>query len=308
MFLKGVLKDTSVFVQLLMLVIIIVAGFTATTFLSSVLVMIRFGVSPKILQDIMQNLTNYPDLMREIQLLQVLGMFIFPAIICAWLFSDNYKNYLQVDTPIHFPVMRLTVLSVLVAIPFLNLTYQINQQMVFPEYLKSVEEWMRNTEKNTGEMLEKMLYVKSVWGFILNIMIICVLTGIGEEFIFRGVLQNIFGRIIRNPHTVIWITAIIFSTIHFQFYGFVPRLLLGAYLGYLLYYTKNIWVPVLAHFTYNCFSVVYCFIYQDNPEQLDKADTIGFGSTLWLSVVSLALFLFLFRKIKVSSERENPPL
>jgi membrane protease YdiL (CAAX protease family) len=301
MFLKGAFKDSSVFVQLLMFIVVVAAGFTAANILGSVLVLMKFGVSLKVLQDVMQNLVNYPGLMRELQFLQVLGMFIFPAIICAWLFSDNYKDYLQVDAPICFPVMGLTVLSVLVAIPFLNLTYWMNQQMVFPEYLKSLEEWMRYTEENANKALEKMLYVKSIWDFVLNILIICVLTGIGEEFIFRGILQNIFGKIVRNHHAVIWIVAIIFSTIHFQFYGFVPRMLLGAYLGYLLYYTKNIWVPVLAHFTNNCFSVVYYFIFQDNPERIEDANTIGYGSTLWLSVVSLALFIFIFRQIKVRS-------
>jgi membrane protease YdiL (CAAX protease family) len=305
MFLKGVFKNSSVFVQLLMFIIVIAAGFVATNFLSSILIMIKYGVSLKVLQDVMQNLVNYPGLMRELQLLQVLGMFVFPAIICAWLFSDNYKDYLQTDVPICFPVMGLTILSVLVAVPFLNLTYQINQQMVFPEYLKSLEEWIRNMEENANKISEKILYVRNTWDFVLNILIICVLTGIGEEFAFRGILQNIFGKIIRNHHVVIWIVAIIFSAVHFQFYGFVPRMLLGAYLGYLLYYTKNIWVPVLAHFTNNCFSVVYYFIFQDNPERIEDADTIGYGSTLWLSVVSLALFIFIFRQIKVRSEREN---
>jgi membrane protease YdiL (CAAX protease family) len=306
MFLKGAFKNSSILVQLLMFIVVIIAGFVATNFLSSVLIMMKFGASLKVLQDVMQNLVNYPGLMRELQLLQVLGIFIFPAIICAWLFSDNYRDYLQIDVPICFPVMGLTILSVLVAVPFLNLTYRINQQMIFPEYLKSLEEWMRNTEENTNKISEKILYVRNIWDFVLNILIICVLTGIGEEFTFRGILQNLFGKVVRNHHLIIWIVAIIFSAVHFQFYGFVPRMLLGAYLGYLLYYTKNIWVPVLAHFTNNCFSVVCYFIFQDNPEKIEDADAIGYGSTLWLSVVSLVLFIFIFRQIKIRSERENP--
>ncbi|MDR0412628.1 MAG: CPBP family intramembrane metalloprotease [Dysgonamonadaceae bacterium] len=302
MLLKGIFKDTSAFVQLLVLGFMIAAGFVATTVLSSILIAAKFGISPEVLQEVMQNLGSYPDLMREIQLLQVLVAFIFPAIICARLFSDNYKNYLQVDAPVSFPVMGLAVLSILVAIPLMNLTSQVNQQLVLPEYLKGLEEWMKAAEKNTGEMLEKMLYVRSARDLMLNILIICVLAGIGEEFIFRGVLQTIFGRMIRNPHVVIWIVAIIFSAIHLQFYGFVPRMLLGAYLGYLLYYTKNIWVPVLAHFTNNCFGVVCYSVFQDNPGQVETADLIGTGSTLWLSVVSLVLFLFLFRKIQLRSK------
>jgi membrane protease YdiL (CAAX protease family) len=299
---RGAFKDSSVFIQLLIFAVITVAGFVAFTFLYSFLVIMKFGASPEVMQEVMQNLSNYPELIRNVQFLQTLVLFIFPAILCAWLFSDNYRDYLQVDTPVCFSVMGLTILSTLVAIPFLNLTYSVNQLLVFPEPLKGLEEWIRNAEDAANAMLEKMLYVRTGWDLALNILIVCVLTGIGEEFIFRGVLQNIFGKIIRNPHIVIWTVAIVFSTIHFQFYGFVPRMLLGAYFGYLLHYTKNIWVPVLGHFTYNCSSVLIYFRYQDMPEKLKEVDTIGWGSTWWLAVVSFILFLFLFRKIQTKSK------
>jgi membrane protease YdiL (CAAX protease family) len=302
MLLKGAFKDSSVFIQLLMFLIVVFIGYItalAASFTSFFFLSVKSGISPVAFLEILQNIQNYPDLMRNIEFFSIICTFIFPAILCAWMFSGSYKSYLQIDTSISASLIPLTILSVVVAVPFMNFTYIVNQQMVFPEWLSGVERWMKEMEAGNNQILEKMLYVHNSWDLVLNILIVCVLTGIGEEFIFRGVLQNLFGKVIKNPHVVIWVVAILFSTIHFQFYGFIPRLLLGAYFGYLVYYTKNLWIPALAHFTNNCISVVLAYLYQDSPGGTDEIDAIGYGSTWWLAVASLALFLLFFQQIKL---------
>ena len=299
MFLKGAFKDSSFIAQLFMLFVVLTAGAIGASLFTYILIFFRFGLSIESAMEVLLNISNYPDLMRGMQFFQVIGLFIFPAIICGWLFSDSHKSYLKIDLPIKIDIALLTLLSAFVAIPFIYWTAAINQQMVFPEFLKGVEEWMQNMEKVNEEVLKKLLYADTYWIFLFNVLIICVLTGIGEEFLFRGVLQNLLGKILKNPHLVIWIAAFIFSTVHFQFYGFLPRLLLGAYFGYLLLYTKNMWIPVLGHFANNFFSITTAYIYQDAPEEmLNEVDTIGTGETWWLTVVSFALFVFLFWQIK----------
>jgi membrane protease YdiL (CAAX protease family) len=277
---------------------VLAMGMIGAIFISSIFILFRFGFSPETLMQVQQNLIDYPDLIRGVQFFQVIGVFIFPAIICGRLFSDNYKSYLKIDVPVAPSTIILTIVSILVAVPFLNLTYVINQQMVFPEWLKGLEEWMITMEESNALALEKMLYADTIWIFFINIVITCILAGIGEEFIFRGVLQNIFGKVLKNPHIIIWSAAIIFSTIHLQFYGFIPRLLLGAYFGYLLLYTGTIWIPVIGHFTHNLFHLIINYIYQDSPKMFDETAAIGSGQTGWLSVVSFALFVFLFWQIK----------
>jgi membrane protease YdiL (CAAX protease family) len=170
--------------------------------------------------------------------------------------------------------------------------------MVLPEALKGLENWIKGNEEAAAQLLEKMLYADNLGVLIFNILIVCIFTGIGEEFMFRGLLQNLFGRVIRNSHAVIWIVAIVFSIVHFQFYGFLPRMLLGAWFGYLLYYTKTIWIPVLAHFTHNFISIIIYYIFQDTPQEMQEIDAIGTGSTWWLAVASFALFAFCFGRIK----------
>jgi len=295
-------KNSPPFVQLLVCIGIVFAGLFVSYFVSALFILSRVGLSPETLQNIGTILANSPDLLRSMQFFQIVAMFIFPAIICARLFSDDYKSYLRTDTPVNFSVLGLTLISMLVAIPFLNLTYKFNQQLSFPEWfpawLKDMEHWMADMEKSQGEILEKILQVTNGWDLLFVILIVGVLTGIGEEFIFRGVLQNIFAKVTRNPHAVIWIVAFIFSAIHLQFYGFIPRLLLGAYLGYLLYYTQNIWTPVLAHFTNNSVSIICTYIFRNTPEKAEALDEIGYGSTIEWAFISLALFAFLFWEIR----------
>jgi len=301
MFLKASFKNASVFIQFVMLSAVIVFGIFFFEFLAALLIVFKVGVSPEALMNVQQHLSdvfNDPDLMRGMQFLQTLVIFLFPAIICAWLFSDNYKEYLRTNQPIYLPVAVWTVISMIVAVPFLNMTYNLNQQMVFPEALKGLETWMKETEDAAERMINLMLDTKNIPTIIFNFLAICLVAAICEEFMFRGLLQTLFGRVFRNPHVLIWFIAILFSAIHLQFYGFITRMLLGAWLGYLMYYTKTIWIPVLAHFTNNFFTVAVYYLFQNKSDMSKEIDAIGSGSTLWLSAVSLALFSFCFLQIK----------
>jgi len=300
MSIKATFKESSFIVQILIVISVFVFGLMSASMFSLLFLSIKNGTSIEDLYEILQNVGDYPSILRQTQFFGVIGQFIFPSIVCAWLFSDNYKEYLQIDTPVQLSVAIWTFVSILVAIPFFNFTYHLNQQMVFPEALKGLEDWMKAAEESTSQLLEKMLYAENIGILLFNIGVVAILTGIGEEFMFRGLLQKMFEKFIKNPHTIIWIVAIIFSTIHFQFYGFLPRMLLGAYFGYLLYYTKTIWIPVLAHFTHNCFGVVATYIFQDSPQEIQNMDAIGTGSTWWLAVASLALFVFCFSKIRLN--------
>jgi uncharacterized protein len=104
-------------------------------------------------------------------------------------------------------------------------------------------------------------------------IVIGVLPAIGEEIVFRGIIQNQLFRATHNKHVAIWIAAILFSAIHFQFFGFVPRMLLGALFGYLYYWSGNLWMSVIAHFANNGFSVLAMYFYQKGAIGFDVEDT-----------------------------------
>jgi membrane protease YdiL (CAAX protease family) len=308
MFLKGLFKNSNGFIQLLMLLAVVFFGLLFGQILTVVVLFFRSGADAESVLSLVANIMDYPEYLREVQFISQLCAFIFPSLLLAYLFSDNYREYLRTDSALNGSTIFWTILSMILVIPALNFTTCLNQEMTLPEFLKPLEDLMRNMEEQNAKVTESMLYAKNTTDFIFNILIVAVFAAIGEEFLFRGVLQSVVGKFIHNRHIVVWTVAILFSSIHFQFYGFIPRMLLGVYFGYLLYYTQNIWIPIMAHFTNNFITVVLYRIYQDDPQTMEAADSIGYGSTWWLAVVSLALFVFACSRIQKARvvETETP--
>jgi membrane protease YdiL (CAAX protease family) len=282
---KGLFKNAPFSSQLIL--------FFAIFLLSNIVVSIPFSVVMR--QDAV--------FLRIMFLVNHLGTFVFSALFSAYLFSDDVKTYLKVGNGISRKVTIYVILSMLVVLPFLNLTVQFNEAMKLPEWMRPLEEWMIVSEKAVKQLTDTVLNTGSWMDLIANLLIIGVLAAVGEELLFRGVLQNIFGGKIKNKHVVIWLVAILFSAIHLQFYGFIPRMLMGAYFGYLLYYTRSIWAPVLAHFTNNAFAVLISYRYRNTstPEDLSDIGTIGHG--WWLALISLILWYFLFIRIVKHSKK-----
>ena len=304
---KGLFKDSHFLIQLFLILVVIFTGAFIFSFIGMLVIFIKSGFSMELLTGVMESggLMDYPDYARELQFFASLGTFILPAIALAYIYSDNYKEYLQIDQPISLSITLWTIVSMVVLLPFMNYIAYLNQQMVFPESLKWLEDMMRAAEEANGKIIEAILMTDSLWGFILNIVVVAIFAGVGEEFMFRGVLQNVFKKAIRNEHIVIWSVAIIFSAIHFQFYGFIPRMLLGAYFGYVLYYTRNMWMAVLAHLTHNLMGVVAAYTLQDDPAKMEELDAIGLGSTTWMAAVSVVLWAFAFWQIKRKGMSQN---
>ena len=132
--------------------------------------------------------------------------------------------------------------------------------MALPDWLSGIEQWMRAKEDYADHMLEVIMTPETFSGMWLNLLIIAVLPAIGEELIFRGVFQKTLRDLFRSGHLSVWITSVLFSAIHFQFYGFLPRLILGLVFGYIFLWSRNIWLPVIAHFINNAVPTVGAYI------------------------------------------------
>ena len=176
--------------------------------------------------------------------------------------------------------------------------------MVLPDFLHKIEQWMKEKEAIAMKMTIQLITVRSNFDFIVNLFMIAVIPAIGEELMFRGGVQRSLNRAFENPHLAIWLSAIIFSAIHMQFYGFVPRMLLGAGFGYLYYYSGSIWYAMLAHFINNAYAVCAAFYMQKHHMPLDKADEpIGFP---WYGyLISAIITIALFKIFKDSATRER---
>lgn len=248
MFLKGIYAGKPAIFQLTVLLLLILAG----AVFSSLIVMGFFYMIYGLHADI----TQYSDMMRLLQLISALGTFLFPALALAWLCSYNPKEYLSIGKMPKGHILLLTFLSIFLITPSISLTGILNKQMELPSFMEPIENWMRLQEETAEQLTLKLLAGRGIITLFFNLIVIAVAAGITEEFLFRGALQRIIGKWTYNHHIIIWSAAIIFSTFHMQFFGFLPRMLLGAYFGYLLYWTRNIWIPVFAHFVNNAIAVI----------------------------------------------------
>jgi len=197
------------------------------------------------------------NLLRLTLFTQDLIIFIStPLLTQFFLWKDPTKKSLQLKTP-NLIILALGVMAIASISPLIDVLSTWNQGLQLPESLKSIEDWMINTEKDAEVATNTLLNTDSWGGFAMNIIIIAIMAGIGEELMFRGVIQKILIGWTKNIHLGILYTAIIFSAIHFQFYGFVPRMILGMVLGYLYIWSKSLWVPVIAHAINNGLTVTF---------------------------------------------------
>lgn len=241
---RGVFSGRSAIFQIFLLISFVLVGAILATLIS----LIPIGVTGGIDQN--------PDVLRLYQLLSSLLMFLLPALAVAFLCSDRPSEYLSVTTFPGAKVILLTFVSMFLLAPVTTLTGILNKLIKLPAFLEPVENWMQSMEA-AAEQLTLLLLSNTDWvSVLMNLLVIAIAAAVTEEFLFRGTIQRIIEKWTANRHTVIWVTAFLFSAIHMQFYGFIPRLLLGAYFGYLLYWSRSIWLPVLAHFINNAVAVI----------------------------------------------------
>lgn len=239
---------------------------------------------------------------KIMQLIQSVGMFIVPPVVLAFLWSNNIFSYLKLSAPPRLTTALYSFVFMITVIPFINLLSWLNQQIVLPAGLSAIEDWMKLYENQIAAITEKMLNVHTTGAFIFNLILIAVLPALGEELFFRGTLQKIISER-WNIKIAIWITAIIFSIIHLQFYGFFPRMLLGAFFGYLLLWSGNLWYSVLAHFINNAVAVIFYYL-KYNGIMMPDIDTIGTGNTLWIGIVSGLICCIIITKMRIQLKKE----
>ncbi len=205
-----------------------------------------------------------------------------------------------------FPPLKSLSIMLLIQICFIPLSgwiQNINENMHLPAFLEPIERFMKNMEDNLAELTEFITTFNSNAQLLTALMIIAVFAGIGEELVFRGIVQRKFYIAFKNPHLAIWFAAFIFSAIHLQFYGFFPRMLLGAMFGYFYFWTGNLWVPILGHIFNNGLALILIHLVhlkKVSPD-LEKLDIVPMP----VLIASLTLFIYLIYYFIKSDYFEN---
>jgi hypothetical protein len=227
--------------------------------------------------------------------------FSLSALFTAWFVSRKPLSFLGVDRQLTWmPIIGILIVFA-VGFPFINQIVSWNESMHLPQCGAAIEKVLREWETANTAASERMMSTTSVSGLIVNVCVIGLLTGVCEELFFRGALQRVIASGGMSRHAAIWISAFIFSVMHFQFFGFVPRLLLGAFFGYLLSWTGSIWVSAFAHALNNSFVVVCTWMSNKNIIAIDSVDSFGITNSYVpipaiCSAIALLLIFVLWRK------------
>ncbi|MFV0468894.1 MAG: type II CAAX prenyl endopeptidase Rce1 family protein [Dysgonomonas sp.] len=238
-------------------------------------------------------LAGSANYIKFILLVQSPLIFLMPACLWSYMFKEKITTGLRINKFPEWQFLILGIALIFIIQPIVSFTGYYNSKLVLPEAFAPIENMMRSMEDQSAAMLKPLISDMSVSGLIINLTLIAVMAGICEEFFFRGALQQILRRIIGNYHVTVWVTAFIFSAIHLQFYGFIPRLILGALLGYLFVWSANLWVPVIMHTLNNSFSIIGYHIYGYEIMSSDSNTVFGVGDTWWATAGSGALTIFI---------------
>ncbi|MDE6697504.1 MAG: CPBP family intramembrane metalloprotease [Muribaculaceae bacterium] len=239
--------------------------------------------------------------------------FIIPAILTwKFCFKTSPLHAIEADKAPSLRMIGIAILIYVVGIPVLNQIVYWNQEINLPEYLSGFEQWCRQMEEQAEELTKGLINTTDLLPTIINLLLIGILTGIGEEFFFRGALQRMLIWCKVNPHVAIWTAATVFSALHFQFFGFVPRLLLGAFFGYLYWWSASIWVNAFAHALNNSLVIVstWCINKGLISEEFDMMG-VSEGSVPLLAIISaiavgFIISFFISRGVLVGA-RNLPP-
>jgi len=224
--------------------------------------------------------------LRGMLVIQFLSLYIIPVFLFARLSDTKPAAYLGLrSAKALYYVLGIAVL--LIVLPFVDWTGTINRALV-PEST-GVGRWMKSMEEDTAKQIAFMLKGQTINDLILNLIFVAVFAGIGEELFFRGVLQRLFIKAFKSPWPGILLAAFIFSAIHFQFYGFIPRFILGILLGLIYWYSGSLWPAIVAHFVYDALAVIVIYF---NPAMAsEEGVTTSVGNQTVLALASFVLVI-----------------
>ena len=216
--------------------------------------------------------------------------FIVPAVAAMAYFYHRPHHAMCLDRAPSWTALIIVLVFFVISLPAMNWLVSINEAMTLPSWMSGIEQWMRLSEDEAADVTKELLDIHSIGELIACVCVVGFMAGLSEEMLFRGAMLRTMQDSRLGTHAVVWIVAIVFSAIHLQFYGFIPRMVLGLWLGYLLVWTGSLWVPIIAHTLNNSTVVVFNYLSNNGVLPEGYGDNIGLsadGGIPWLAIASL---------------------
>ncbi|AEV33021.1 CAAX amino terminal protease family [Owenweeksia hongkongensis DSM 17368] len=302
---KGVFSEKSGTFQFMLIVLLGVAGAMVFSFLGVVLVPLFFPIS---FVELMENISSITSgnvgILKFLQLFAATGTFVVPALVAAYLFSNKPKGYLKVNSfPKPILVVLLLVVISLGANAVSDLLYRFTAAIPWPEALHFIKDILDKAESAMTAQMQKFLIMENVWQFAFSFLVMAILPAVGEELLFRGVIQRVMKRGFGGMHLAVWVTAFLFALLHQQFYAFLSIMALGVVLGYIKEWSGSIWVPIILHLINNgaiILGVYFLELPYDNEGML--GDKVNWAISLPMLVVFAAALLALKKTFDTSNK------
>lgn len=287
-----IFQNKNYFVQFFLLLLFIIGGTIVLTALGQLIATLLFDGE---ITDIFSSVNT----IRIVQTFSSIGTFLVPSLLFSYFSKNTFFTFSAANKlPPLFPIILVLLLSFFLLPIVYSLAYW-NEMIQLPAFLHHAETWMKQMEEKSNEVISLLANDSRISILLLNILLIALVPALCEEFLFRGTLQPFINKLVKNHHIAIWITAFIFSAIHLQFYGFIPRMLLGAYLGYLWVWSGSLWLPIIAHFLHNSSSLIFNYIdFKNNLnfDNLTPADIPGYIPIMITSTILISVGLFIIWK------------
>ena len=216
--------------------------------------------------------------------------FIVPAIVAMAIFYRRPLHAMCIDRAPSWQALVLVVVFYVVSLPAMNWLVEANQAMSLPSWMSGIEQMMRSLEDSAADATEQLLDINSVGKLLACLFVVGFMAGLSEEMLFRGAMQLTMHDSRLGIHAAVWITAIVFSAFHLQF----PRMVLGLWLGYLLVWSRSLWVPIIAHTLNNSSVVIFSYLANKGAVSEGFGDHLGLpaqGAFPWVALASLIVSL-----------------
>jgi uncharacterized protein len=250
---------------------------------------------------------QFANAARIMQMISVLIMFFIPAVITARLMSRTPFKYLGYREGFNWKQLLLVIAITMICLPLVGALGELNQAIPLT---KSLETYFKKLEDNYNSQVEALAAMRSPGEFIFSLIVMAMFPAIFEETLFRGGLQQILIAWFKKPMAAIIITSIIFSAVHFSFFGFLPRFALGMVLGLIFYYSKSIWLNMVLHFLNNAFAISYMYYLYTNGKPV--SDAVDESAPAWTGLPALLAVILLLRLFQQISFKRNinkiPPM
>lgn len=285
------LQEKPYWIQLIVLALFMLGGMLLFSSLGSLVLLLIYH-TPSML-----DAADPVTAIRISQTFATIGTFLMPALLFAYCQNRQWFDYSAANRRPNASMTNIVLILSITLLPVVSVLSTFNM-FIMPQE-GAVAEFMRDMEEAANHILEVITSRRSSWDLISNLLVLAVLAGICEEFFFQGALQPLLTRWVNNPHIGILLTAFIFSVLHFQFYGFIPRFALGVYLGYLFYWGRSLWLPILAHVLHNALSIIVDFTLQGRGIDTDNLQFTDIHGSIPViiscTLVSAMAILFLWR-------------